>query len=94
MTQPPASAPNFLSSIDLDRLRPKLHRYCARMVGSALDGEDIVQDALLRALESALPERSIENPGPGCSASPTTWRSICCDVAHALATHKARTTWT
>ena len=30
-------------------LRPRLHRYCARMVGSALDGEDIVQDALLKA---------------------------------------------
>jgi RNA polymerase sigma-70 factor (ECF subfamily) len=51
-----------LSSIDLDRLRPRLHRYCARMVGSALDGEDIVQDALLRALESALPDRPIDNP--------------------------------
>jgi RNA polymerase sigma-70 factor (ECF subfamily) len=32
----------------LDRLlvemRPKLHRYCARMVGSAIDGEDVVPD--------------------------------------------------
>jgi RNA polymerase sigma-70 factor (ECF subfamily) len=51
-----------LSSIDLDRLRPTLHRYCARMVGSALDGEDIVQEALLRALESGVPERPIDNP--------------------------------
>jgi len=32
------------------------------MVGSALDGEDIVQDALVRALESALPDRPIDNP--------------------------------
>jgi RNA polymerase sigma-70 factor (ECF subfamily) len=32
------------------------------MVGSALDGEDIVQEALLRALESGLPDRPIENP--------------------------------
>ena len=48
--------------IDLDRLRPTLHRYCARMVGSALDGEDIVQEAMLRALEAALPDRPIENP--------------------------------
>lgn len=30
-------------------LRPRLHRYCARMVGSALDGEDVVQDALAKA---------------------------------------------
>jgi len=30
-------------------LRPSLHRYCARMTGSVLDGEDIVQDALFHA---------------------------------------------
>jgi RNA polymerase sigma-70 factor (ECF subfamily) len=30
-------------------LRPKLHRYCARMIGSTLDGEDVVQDALFDA---------------------------------------------
>lgn len=30
-------------------LRPRLHRYCSRMAGSALDGEDIVQDALAKA---------------------------------------------
>ncbi|MEW6642914.1 MAG: RNA polymerase sigma factor [Pseudomonadota bacterium] len=35
-------------------LRPKLHRYTARMTGSAIDGEDVVQDALLKAIE-ALP---------------------------------------
>ena len=33
----------------LSTLRPRLHRYCARMAGSALDGEDIVQEALARA---------------------------------------------
>jgi RNA polymerase sigma-70 factor (ECF subfamily) len=32
-----------------ERLRPALHGYCARMVGSTIDGEDAVQDALLRA---------------------------------------------
>lgn len=30
-------------------LRPRLHRYCARMTGSVLDGEDVVQDALFQA---------------------------------------------
>jgi RNA polymerase sigma-70 factor (ECF subfamily) len=30
-------------------LRPRLHRYCARMTGSALDGEDIMQDTLFEA---------------------------------------------
>ncbi len=30
-------------------LRPSLHRYCARMTGSTLDGEDVVQEALFEA---------------------------------------------
>ena len=43
-------------------LRPRLHRYCARMVGSAFDGEDVVQDALAKAIE-ALPEAGhVQNP--------------------------------
>ena len=33
----------------LSTIRPALHRYCARMTGSVLDGEDIVQDALFDA---------------------------------------------
>jgi RNA polymerase sigma-70 factor (ECF subfamily) len=33
----------------LGELRPKLHRYCARMTGSVIDGEDVVQEALLKA---------------------------------------------
>src|ERR1700689_3678852 len=47
----------------VDELRPKLHRYCARMTGSAVDGEDIGQDALIKAL-AALPSVGvIDNPG-------------------------------
>ena len=34
----------------LAEVRPELHRYCARLVGSLFDGEDIVQDVLVRAL--------------------------------------------
>lgn len=34
----------------LVELRPALHRYAARMVGSVLDGEDVVQDAITRAM--------------------------------------------
>jgi RNA polymerase sigma factor (sigma-70 family) len=30
-------------------LRPDLHRYCARLMGSVIDGEDVVQDTLIRA---------------------------------------------
>ena len=35
----------------LGELRPKLHRYCARMTGSVFDGEDVLQDALGRAVQ-------------------------------------------
>ncbi len=62
MTQSPLPDSQPLSAIDVDRLRPRLHRYCTRMVGSALDGEDIVQEALLRALEAGSPDRPIEKP--------------------------------
>ncbi|MGA7120105.1 MAG: sigma-70 family RNA polymerase sigma factor [Polyangiaceae bacterium] len=30
-------------------LRPDLHRYCSRLVGSAIDGEDVVQETLAKA---------------------------------------------
>jgi RNA polymerase sigma-70 factor (ECF subfamily) len=30
-------------------IRPRLHRYCCRMTGSTLDGEDVVQEALVHA---------------------------------------------
>jgi RNA polymerase sigma-70 factor (ECF subfamily) len=33
-----------------NELRPELHRYCARLVGSVIEGEDVVQDTLARAL--------------------------------------------
>lgn len=46
----------------VEALRPKLHRYCARMAGSAIDGEDIVQDALLKAMEAFPRDGSITNP--------------------------------
>jgi RNA polymerase sigma-70 factor, ECF subfamily len=37
----------FLETIT--HLRPSLHRYCARMTGSVVDGEDVVQEALFQA---------------------------------------------
>lgn len=42
-------------------LRPKLHRYCARMTGSVIDGEDVLQDVFLRALETLPSDETIEN---------------------------------
>ena len=53
MTEIPASS---AAIADLNGLlvsmRPKLHRYCARMTGSVIDGEDVLQDALIKAVES------------------------------------------
>jgi RNA polymerase sigma-70 factor (ECF subfamily) len=33
----------------VDGVRPELHRYCARLTGSVIEGEDIVQETLARA---------------------------------------------
>jgi RNA polymerase sigma-70 factor (ECF subfamily) len=33
----------------MGELRPKLHRFCTRMCGSSLDGEDVVQEVLAQA---------------------------------------------
>jgi RNA polymerase sigma-70 factor (ECF subfamily) len=46
----------------LAEMRPKLHRYCARMVGSAIDGEDIVQEALLKAFAAHKTVGVLDNP--------------------------------
>jgi RNA polymerase sigma-70 factor (ECF subfamily) len=43
-------------------MRPKLHRYCARMVGSVIDGEDVLQDALIKAVEAFATNGPIGNP--------------------------------
>jgi len=42
----------------VDDLRPELHRYCARLTGSVIEGEDIVQDTLAKAFYamSMMPE--------------------------------------
>jgi RNA polymerase sigma-70 factor, ECF subfamily len=37
----------FLAMVD--GVRPELHRYCARLTGSVIEGEDIVQDTLAKA---------------------------------------------
>jgi RNA polymerase sigma-70 factor, ECF subfamily len=37
----------FIESIA--SFRPRMHRYCARMTGSALDGEDVMQEAIFDA---------------------------------------------
>ena len=53
MSSPPvpvelsAAREQFLALVG--ELRPELHRYCARLAGSAIDGEDVVQEALAKA---------------------------------------------
>jgi RNA polymerase sigma-70 factor, ECF subfamily len=46
----------------LAEMRPNLHRYCARMTGSVIDGEDVLQDALIKAVESFPSAGPIGNP--------------------------------
>ena len=36
----------------LPALRPVIHRYCSRMMGSVIDGEDILQIAFMKAFEA------------------------------------------
>jgi RNA polymerase sigma-70 factor, ECF subfamily len=58
--------PDASAAADIDGLlagmRPKLHRYCARMVGSVIDGEDVLQDALIKAVEAFASAGAIANP--------------------------------
>jgi RNA polymerase sigma-70 factor (ECF subfamily) len=43
-------------------MRPRLHRYASRMVGSVIDGEDVLQDALIKAVEARSAAGAIRNP--------------------------------
>src|SRR5215471_6790497 len=45
----------------LKAFRPRLHRYCARMTGSSVDGEDVLQDALVKALRARAEGTEVDN---------------------------------
>ena len=45
----------------LKALRPRLHRYCARMTGSAVNGEDVLQDTLVNALHARAQGAGVDN---------------------------------
>lgn len=45
----------------LTALRPRLHRYCARMTGSTVDGEDVLQDTLVKALSARGEGAAVDN---------------------------------
>jgi RNA polymerase sigma-70 factor, ECF subfamily len=63
MTEIPVSSAVIadLNSL-LVAMRPKLHRYCARMTGSVIDGEDVLQDALIKAVESFASAGPLHHP--------------------------------
>jgi RNA polymerase sigma-70 factor (ECF subfamily) len=63
MTEIPAS-PAAIADLNslLVSMRPKLHRYCARMTGSVIDGEDVLQDALIKAVESFASAGPLHHP--------------------------------
>lgn len=46
----------------LSAMRPRLHRYCARMTGSVVDGEDVVQDAMVKAIAAREAAGVLDNP--------------------------------
>jgi RNA polymerase sigma-70 factor, ECF subfamily len=56
-----AAAPGPSLNAAMNALRPKLHRFCARMTGSVIDGEDIVQEVCVKAIEAAAESATIEN---------------------------------
>ena len=65
MSTPPESESRQAFEQLLSELRPRLHRYCARMTGSVIDGEDVVQEVLLNAVEA--------RPRAGDIAYPEAW---------------------
>src|SRR5882672_10262882 len=86
----PDPAPAATAPPDLARwlagLRPQLHRYCARMTGSVFDGEDAVQETLLKAVESF--------PGFDALDHPQAWlfrvaHNAAMDLLRARAKHSA-----
>jgi RNA polymerase sigma factor (sigma-70 family) len=58
----PAEAPRPEQLLALAaEMRPELHRYCSRLMGSVVDGEDVVQDTFIRAI-TALPDLDEDTP--------------------------------
>jgi RNA polymerase sigma-70 factor, ECF subfamily len=70
----------------MTQMRPRLHRYCARIVGSAFEGEDVVQEALMRALQAW--------PDAGEIRQPQAWlMRIAHNAALDALRHKKRRGW-
>lgn len=61
-----------------EQLRPELHRYCSRLMGSVIEGEDIVQDTLAKAFVALDALAETPRCAPGFSGSPITAHWMCC----------------
>jgi len=62
LAQPGGSRARVAFDRLLVEVRPKLHRYCARMTGSVIDGEDVLQEAMVNAIEAFPRAGPIANP--------------------------------
>jgi Sigma-70 region 2 len=60
----------FLETVK--QLRPRLHRYCARMTEAVMDGEDVMQEALFEAYRKLDRFDDSRPLTPGYRASPIT----------------------
>jgi RNA polymerase sigma factor (sigma-70 family) len=45
----------------LTAMRPGLHRYCARMMGSTVEGDDVLQDTIIKVLSARMEGAKVDN---------------------------------